>query len=273
MVRPGDVVVDVGTGTGVLALTAAMAGAGHVYALETTALSRAAQRMVDANGLRDRITVMEAHSFDVDLPQRADVLVSEIIGDDPLGERIIPTFADARARLLTQDARVIPSRLLVKALPVHVPAEAIDRVRFTQRRADIWRQRYGFDFSSLVSLSAGHDHRIRVNSYETRTWGRFTEALTVADLDLLRCDQDLVERSVTFPSAQDGHISGVLIFFEAELGAGVRLTIHPDEATATNSWGSIVHLLAKPIHVVAGEVIRLLYHFDDRGSRVELDRN
>ncbi len=66
-VKPGDVVIDIGTGTGVLAITAAKAGARHVYAIEATGMSKIARRMVEANCVGDRVTVVEAHSFDVNL--------------------------------------------------------------------------------------------------------------------------------------------------------------------------------------------------------------
>ena len=54
VVRPGDVVVDIGTGSGVMAATAALAGASRVYAIERTEMARLARRVFEANGLADR---------------------------------------------------------------------------------------------------------------------------------------------------------------------------------------------------------------------------
>lgn len=269
-VKPGDVVVDIGTGTGVLAITAALAGARHVYALEATAMSRAAQAMIDANGLTDRVTVIDSHSFDVELPEKADVLISEIIGDDPLGERILPTFADARRRFLADHAVAIPAALQIRALPVEVPPESLERLAFTPTRAEVWAKLYGFAFDGLVATFLEHDHSVKVNSYETRGWTRLAPALTVANLDLLEADSDIIDSAVQFGASRDGSISGMLVFFEADLGAGVWLSIHPDDAAVTNSWGSVLQLFARPFEVVAGDELRLFYHFDDRGSRVEV---
>ena len=82
-VTSSDTVVDIGTGTGVLAATAAMAGARHVYAVESTGMATLAKEVFAANGLSSRITVIEGRSTQIELPKRADLMVSEMIGNDP----------------------------------------------------------------------------------------------------------------------------------------------------------------------------------------------
>ena len=79
-VRPGDVVVDVGSGTGVLAFFAARAGARRVYAIEETDLIDVAQALARENCLDDRIVFIRGNSLGVALPERAHVLVTETLG-------------------------------------------------------------------------------------------------------------------------------------------------------------------------------------------------
>ncbi len=270
LVEPGDVVLDIGTGTGVLAVTAARAGARRVYAVEATPMSTAARRLAETNGVGDRVTVIEAHSFDVDLPERADVLVSEIIGDDPLGEQILPTFEDARARLLTGEARIIPSRVQVCALPLEVPAKSMERFRFTAARATAWTERYGLDFSGLASTSEESDHLVHVNSHETRHWKRLSGPVLVADVDLLSATTQAIDRELVFAAHDSGSLSGVLLFFAADLAPGIRLSLHPDDATASNSWGNLLYLLARPCDVVRNQEIFLRYRYEGHRSRVEV---
>src|SRR5688572_5656058 len=88
-VEPGDVVVDIGTGTGVLAIAAAQAGARHVYAIEAGPISKLAREIVQRNDLADRITVIRGWSNETRLPEKCDVLVSEIIGHEPLAEGVL----------------------------------------------------------------------------------------------------------------------------------------------------------------------------------------
>jgi predicted RNA methylase len=69
-----------------LAIAAACASS-HVYAIEASGIGKLAKAIFKANGLADRITLIEGWSTQVNLPEKADVLISEIIGNEPLGEQ------------------------------------------------------------------------------------------------------------------------------------------------------------------------------------------
>ena len=139
-VRPDDVVLDIGTGSGVLAVAAARAGARHVYAVEASDIAEVAERVFAANGVQDRVTLIPAWSRLIDLPEPADLLVAEIIGNEPLEEEILETTLDARRRLLKPGARLIPHALTLLARPLELP-EAEARQRAVGRdAADRWRR-------------------------------------------------------------------------------------------------------------------------------------
>ena len=118
VVGPNDIVLDIGSGSGVLAMSAARAGAKKVYAIEASELAPVTKQIVADNGLAGAIEVIEGLSFDIDLPQRATVLVSEMLGHIGIDEAILATFRDARKRLLTEDAKLIPSDVTLLATPV-----------------------------------------------------------------------------------------------------------------------------------------------------------
>jgi type I protein arginine methyltransferase len=77
VVRPGDTVLDVGAGTGILSVFAARAGAARVYAVERTAVAALAQELAAANGVADCVHVIHGDVLDLELPERVDVIVSE----------------------------------------------------------------------------------------------------------------------------------------------------------------------------------------------------
>ena len=110
-VQPGDVVVDLGCGSGVLSFMACEAGAGKVYAIEGGPVIDVARELAVDNGFDDRIEFLAGWSLYVGLPEPADVLISETIGNAGLDEGIVAWTVDARQRLLRPDAVLLPQRL------------------------------------------------------------------------------------------------------------------------------------------------------------------
>lgn len=148
-VRPGDVVVDLGTGNGVLAMAAARAGAARVYAIEASDFADVAEETFARNGFAETIRVVRGWSHHVELPELADVLVSEIIGNDPLGEGALRYMPDAARRFLRPGARVLPSQLSVSVQLVDVPPARVAELRVGGDRLRHWLGEYGFDFGAF----------------------------------------------------------------------------------------------------------------------------
>ena len=125
VVSPESVVLDIGTGSGLLAMMAARAGAEHVVACEMVpAVARAAERIIDANGLADRISVICRKSGDLEpenLPRPADVLIAEVFDAGFFGEEALDTIEDARRRLLAPGAMIVPAAARLMAAPVESP--------------------------------------------------------------------------------------------------------------------------------------------------------
>ena len=120
-IKPGDVVVDVGAGTGIFALMACQYGARHVYAIEPNPLIDLGPAMAAANGFGDRMTFIRGMSSQVELPERADVMIGDLRGRLPPFQLMVDAFVDARARYLKPGALVIPQRDTVYAALVGAP--------------------------------------------------------------------------------------------------------------------------------------------------------
>ncbi len=118
-VQPGDTVCDIGTGTGVLAIAAAQAGAKEVFAIDCDADALGTARtLADDEGVTDRITFIEGLSFDVKLPQRVDCILCETVGSYAFDENILATLSDAKRRLLRKHGAIVPATLELWGAPI-----------------------------------------------------------------------------------------------------------------------------------------------------------
>ena len=107
-IRPGCVVLELGTGPGVLALVAARLGARRVLAVEPSDAIDVGRQLALANDLNERIEFFQGLSTDLNLPERADVIVSDLRGVLPLFQDHLPSIVDARERFLAPGGCLIP---------------------------------------------------------------------------------------------------------------------------------------------------------------------
>jgi histone-arginine methyltransferase CARM1 len=106
----GRVVVDVGAGSGILSMFAALAGAKHVYAVEASEMAEYARKLIAGNPLlAERITVIKGKIEDIELPEKADVLISEPMGTLLVNERMLETYVIARDRFLSPNGKMFPT--------------------------------------------------------------------------------------------------------------------------------------------------------------------
>ena len=117
-----NVVLDLGTGPFALfAILAAEAGAGKVYAIEgNPASAESARNYVKKAGYEDIITIIEGFSTSVELPEKVDFVIAEIIGSISSEEGVYATIHDAHARFVknpTSSSSWIPCRIQTYASP------------------------------------------------------------------------------------------------------------------------------------------------------------
>ena len=139
VVRPGDVVLDLGSGTGILGLFALKAGASRVYAIDSSGLTQLAREIFAANGFADRAVCIKGLSTRVELPEKVNVIIGDLIGRFGFDGGLVEYFADARHRMARSDVRTIPSRVDLYATPVEAPQ--------TWDEVDFWKDSpAGFNF-------------------------------------------------------------------------------------------------------------------------------
>jgi len=251
-VREGDVVADVGAGTGLLSMMACRAGASRVYAIEETSVAVLARRIIDDNGMSDRIVLLEGNSRTLSLPEPADVVVSETIGSFVFSEGILGTLHDARSRFLRPGGTLVPGRILIHMTPIECWREGIG---FWERPVG------GFDYTAAREHVA---HGVPAAARKIGAEGRLSPPGLLYDLDFtVGEDRFAFERELEFRSRRDGTLHGFLGTWEAILHGDVAL--HCDPEAPPVHWPPLHFRLPAGLAVREGD--RIILNFVRRDPR------
>ncbi|HEX8694852.1 MAG TPA: 50S ribosomal protein L11 methyltransferase [Longimicrobium sp.] len=273
VVHPGDVVVDLGTGTGILAIAAARAGARRVYAIEAGPVGEVARRMFVANGVDDRVVLVSGESTRVELPERADVLVTEIFGNGPLGESVLEATADARRRFLKPGARVLPNALRIFGVPAAFSEAERRKYVFTPDNTRCWRAWYGMDFSPLGAVAPNALLPFHLDPRRVRRCQPLTAPTLLAEINLQSHEEPKVASRVSTAALRSGTLNALVIYFELQLGPSIILTTNPATAGADNHWLTPIYFFVTPLPLRQGDAVELVYRYTrGRGERIDIAR-
>jgi protein arginine N-methyltransferase 1 len=246
VVTPDSVVVDLGTGTGVYALLACQLGAKKVYALEVNPLCRIGREMAVANGFGDRIEFIEKLSTEITLPERADVIVSDLRGLTPFLGQHLPSIADARARHLKPGGVLMPRRdRIFAALATNEEAH--------QEHTRVWTDNpLDLDMSAAARLSSGAVYASPVRSDQL-----LTQPQCVWEIDYWELGSDYgMDARLTQASTQAGTAHGIGLWFEASPIEGVTYVTGPHDVEARATVYSMAFLpLPRPLDVNNGDTV------------------
>lgn len=200
-VRAGDVVVDMGTGSGVLAMLAARAGAKKVYAVEIDRSNIATLDAVfRANGLEERIVLIHGDVCKLDLPEKVDVIIGEMIATALIEELQVPAMNNM--------------------------------LRFAKRGRHATRvllsgYRTYLDLVHNKETYYGHSFKILRYEYSDSQVARklrskpFSEKQLISDVDFTRINTVLkVKQNLSIPATRRGEINGLRLSGETRFFDG-----------------------------------------------------
>ncbi|OLC97050.1 MAG: hypothetical protein DMG35_13260 [Acidobacteria bacterium] len=243
-VKPGDVVVDLGAGTGLLSFFAAQAGARRVYALEMSKIADVTAELIEANAVRDRITLIRKNSRRARLPERCDVLVTETLSAFCFDtENTIEYVADARERFLKPGARIIPESADTFLLPFASQAFGAGRLPLPF---------YGIDFRPFRKRLFGEFGLVRASG---KPFVALSQAALCYHIDFRKDIKNPTKTFVPFRITTDGRLDGFLGWFEARLCEGVTLSNSP-YLPLTHWWQHCLPVAEQPSYR-AGQMLLL----------------
>ncbi|MBT5925831.1 MAG: methyltransferase domain-containing protein [Verrucomicrobia bacterium] len=239
-VKPGDVVVDLGAGTGLLSIWAIKAGAKKVYALEKTDAVHLAKEIARANHCSDQIEFVHGNSKEIELHEKADVLISETLGSFGVDENTLEFTLDARKRFLKPKAVLIPDLIELFVAAVDVPE--------VYHKLDYWRHIPQINFMPAYELFS---RKIMVEQVQPENL--MSSASSMGSFDLRTMESPMFNAGIYLQIARAGRLHGVAGWFKTRLSDGIE--IYPSPHHPMTHWKQAFFPFKETIKVIAGDVV------------------
>jgi type II protein arginine methyltransferase len=244
-VGPETRVLDIGAGTGLLAMMAARAGAGAVVTCEMNpAVADAAVDIIALNGYADRVRLVPKRSTELDVETdmggQADLLVSEIVSNNLLQEGVLPVMEDAVARLLKPGGRMIPQSGRVRIALAHW--EALDERRLGEVE--------GFDMTPFNRLDS-NPRKLKVGQAGLVLR---SQPADLFEFDFISGGPYSGGRTSLDLIAEGGPVNGVAQWIHLQLDAEGGHENRPGPG-GKSSWALLFHALEREIAPAAGDAV------------------
>ncbi|XP_047330570.1 protein arginine N-methyltransferase PRMT10-like [Impatiens glandulifera] len=278
----GKTVLDVGTGSGILAIWAGQAGAAKVYAVEATKMANHARELVKANNLQGVIEVIEGSIEDIILPEKVDVIISEWMGYFLLRESMFDSVIYARDHWLKPTGVMYPSHARMWLAPIRSGIRD-QKMKDYEGSMDDWHQfvdgtktYYGVDMSALTKPFFEEQNKFYL---QTSMWSNLHPnqvigtAAVIMDIDCSKVTvADILNVRANISSricAEDTRLCGFSGWFDVHFRGSqdnpaakeIELTTAPSEENGTH-WGQQVFLLHPAFFVSQGDELCLTFSME-----------
>ncbi|MDX1644614.1 MAG: 50S ribosomal protein L11 methyltransferase, partial [Thermoanaerobaculia bacterium] len=238
-VTSDSVVLDLGPGIGFFAVVAARLGARRVYGIDRSELVEIGRQIAARNGVADRVELIRGDSLELEMPQRADLMVCDVRGILPWGLGSVPAVIDARRRLLTDGAVILPRRDFLYAA---VTEQAED---YGEQTA-VWRERpFEVDIEPGRDLVVNLRRRVRI--LPEQLLGRPAE---VARLDYATVDSSDMAGSVELAIERSATAHGLAVWFDCEVHDDLGFSNRPGNELV---YKQVLFPWSEPVALEAGD--------------------
>jgi SAM-dependent methyltransferase len=247
-VTPESVVLDLGAGLGLLGFIAAQAGARKVYLVEPEPVIEVTRNIARANGLNN-VECIQSTAETLELPEKADLIISVLTGNFLLTEDLLPSLFHARDHFLAPGGRLLPDRGKMMVAPVSLAdyyQENVGNWSLEQGSAhDV--ESYGIDYSAARTFTANTIYFDAADKFKAQL---LAAPSCLLDMDFMTAAKAECDSAVEVTMSEEGECHGWLGWFEMHLGEQWLSTAPDAEPT---HWRQVFLPLEKPLAVKAGQ--------------------
>ena len=243
-----DVVLEIGTGSGLLSMMAVDAGAKKVITCEASStIAKAAAGIIEKNGYGEKITIIDKMSTELivgqDLPRQADVVISEVLSAEFVGEGVRSTILDANQRLLSDGGRMVPESGEIKVALLGSNTEICNKISVNLVNGydlsafnTIVSQKISLSLNDRPNLLSHSENAFHINLYDSK---QITKS----------------EKILSLKVTESGLCLGVIQWLRVQLFDNIEYENAPGETTS--HWPTPVYLFDQPIEVTAGQILEV----------------
>jgi protein arginine N-methyltransferase 1 len=276
----GKVVLDMGAGTCVLAIFAAQAGAKKVYAVEATAMAQRGKRIVEANGLSDKIRVIQGTIETIELPEKVDIIVSEWMGYLLLRESMLDSVLLARDKWLKEGGALFPSHATLFVAPISGCKALKQKIESFQGEKGHWEtfasdmnDWYDIDFECVRKEFEREQRKyyLQTGAFVNLTSrNRCATGRPILQLDIKEAQVESLKRpsapsKCTWKITRDGPVEGFVGYFEVDFKGSREIPVEKDRKLTTEPpnnardtqthWGQQAFGFYPPFNCSKGDTI------------------
>ena len=252
-IRGNEVVLDIGTGAGLLSMMAADCGAKEIITCEVSRpISKVAEKIVQKNGFDKKIKIFNKNSKDLiigeDIIGLADVLVSEVLASTFVGEGIQDTVLDAKKRLLKKNGKMIPQGGSIMIALIENTGK-LSKELFVNNAS-------GYDIKYFNSLM--------INKYLITLEDEpvfLSDPIEVFNFDFCNFEEIYKEiKSIDVEVNKEGACAGVIQWINIKLYDDIEYENNPIEMHKSNSvsgWKTPIYKFDNPINVTKGQSVKI----------------